>query len=86
MNLGRLAKEAKRGGFFPLRTGVRIEFLSLATGKCVVTYFLDSQRWTSVFGQKGPARNPYGALNAAVRIEKERKANENNREVSGRVH
>lgn len=62
---------------FPLKTGKRIEFLSLKTGKCVVTYFLDSQRWTSVFGHEGPARNPYGALHAAIRIERERNRHAN---------
>lgn len=77
--IGKLVGDCKSVGLFHLSTGNRIEFLSLKTGKCVATWFRDSQTWTSVFGNKGPAKDAFEALKQASRINRER-----NRELEER--
>jgi hypothetical protein len=67
----RVAREARRAGLFLLRRGGAWEFLSSATGKRVLIWVVSTGAMLTAAGRPaGRARSAFGALHAAVRLDR----------------
>lgn len=67
-----LLAEAKKAGMFCLPSESKVEFFSSQTGRMLLTWFRDSHKWTTPQRDKGYARSPFGALHAAIAIDRNR--------------
>jgi len=65
-------KSAEQAKLFLLtHQGGRWEFLSGTTGKSLLSWWESDQKWLAVTDERGQSRSPFGALQAAIRIDKQ---------------